>query len=242
MLSGLSPWLALGAIAIVFAGAAVQGSLGIGLGLVAAPVLTLIDHDFVPGAIALMMVPLSIGVAFRERDSIDRAGASLAVAGRIPGVVLGSVIVATTGATVLGWIVGTSVLIAVILSITAMRFNTTPRNLVLAGVVSGFTGTSVGIGGPPMALTYQHSEPAVMRSTLAAFFTVGASLTIVGLVAVGELRLRQLHLAAIAAPGLLAGLYVSKHMAAAVPARRLRPIVLAVCAVSASALLVKTII
>ena len=42
------------------------------------------------------------------------------------------------------------------------------RALVVAGLASGFAGTTTGVGGPPMALTYQNSDPATMRATISA--------------------------------------------------------------------------
>ena len=68
---GLQPWQALLAVTIVFIGSATQASIGIGLGLLAAPTLTLIDPGFIPGAIAIAVVPLTIGMTVREFDHVD---------------------------------------------------------------------------------------------------------------------------------------------------------------------------
>src|SRR5690606_39990084 len=46
-----------------------------------------------------------------------------------------------------------------------------------AGMVSGTTGTAAGIGGPPIALLYQHRAGPVVRSTLSATFLVGTVLS-----------------------------------------------------------------
>ena len=52
-------WLAL-ALLIVFIGSATQSAIGVGLGLLAAPTLSLIDPAFIPGAITVAVVNLII--------------------------------------------------------------------------------------------------------------------------------------------------------------------------------------
>lgn len=239
MIAGLDPWLAAACVGIVFVGSAVQGTLGLGMGMIAAPVLTIVDQAFVPGTIVIAVIPLSVAVAARERHAIDRRGVLLALAGRLPGVVLGSFAVALLAPGTLAVLVALSVLAAVVASARSLRFRTTPRNLVAAGLASGFTGTATGVGGPPMALTYQHSDPSTMRSTLAAFFTIGALMSLVGLRASGELGTRQWQLALLLLPGVLAGVAVSRVAAGRLRDERVRTAVLAICAASAVALLLE---
>ena len=134
--------------------------------------------------------------------------------------------------------VGISVLIAVVGSLTGVRFATTDRNLVLAGAASGFTGTAAGVGGPPMGLTYQHARPATLRATLSAFFAVGALASFIGLAIAGEVDRHRLALTLVILPGVPLGLLLSKPLIGRLPAERIRPLVLAVCAASALALVV----
>jgi len=55
---------------VVMIGAAVQATVGIGLGMLAAPVLGLIDEAFLPTVIIIVVIPLSAAVAWRERHGI----------------------------------------------------------------------------------------------------------------------------------------------------------------------------
>ena len=143
-----------------------------------------------------------------------------------------------TGQGFLVLLVAISVLIAVVGSLTGLRFATTDRNLVLAGAASGFTGTAAGVGGPPMALTYQHAQPATLRSTLSAFFAVGAVVSLVGLLVAGQVDRHRLGLALVVLPGVPLGLLLSRPLIGRLPAERVRPLVLAVCAASAIGLLI----
>ena len=62
-----------------------------------------------------------------------------------------------------------------------MHFRPSDRSLMVAGLASGFAGTTTGVGGPPMALTYQNSDPATMRSTISAFFSIGSVMSVTAL-------------------------------------------------------------
>jgi uncharacterized membrane protein YfcA len=238
---GLTPWIAVAAIAIVFVGSLLQASIGVGLGLLAAPTLGLMDPDFIPGALTVCVLPLTIGMTFRERAHIDRS-IFRAVAGRFAGVVVGAWLVASTGQRSIAIVVGLSVLLAVGASLTGLHFAPSRRNLLIAGTASGFSGTVAGVGGPPMALTYQHADPRILRSTLAAFNTIGSMFTIPSLVIAGVIRLHELQLALMLIPGVVAGLWIGGFTIGRIPPARVRPVVLLACAGSASVLLARQLL
>lgn len=238
---GLHPALALLAVAIVFIGSATQASIGIGLGLLAAPTLTLIDTGFIPGALAISVVPLTIGMTVREWDHVDRE-IFRAVAGRFAGVVFGAWVVSQASRNVIAVVIGLSVLLAVIGSASGVRFAPTRRNVMIAGTAAGFSGTVAAIGGPPMALTYQHSDPRTLRATLAAFNTIGSSFTIPSLAIAGAIGWRELQLAGLLVPGVVAGLWFGRFGIARMPAHRVRPFVLTACATSALVLLGRQVV
>lgn len=229
------------ASAIVFLGAATQASIGVGLGLLAAPTLTLIDPAFIPGAIAICVVPLTVGMTVRERAHVDPS-IYRAVAGRIVGILVGAAILTVAGQTFIAVVIGLGVLFAVVASAIGLRFAPSRRNLLVAGTASGFMGTVAGIGGPPMALTYQHADPRILRSSLAVFNTIGSAFIIPSLVLAGVLGMREFRLGLLLIPGVLAGLWLGRIGIAHVPERLVRPGVLAVCAASATALLVDQLV
>ncbi len=230
-------------VGVIFLGAIVQGTIGIGLGMLAAPVVALADRGLVPVVILVAILPLTISMTVREYRGIDRRGVLFAVLGRLPGVVLGSLAVAVAGDRLLAVLVAVTVLVGVIASILMTRFGlriaTTPASLVTAGAVSGFMGTSTGIGGPPMALTYQHADPAVMRATVAAFFTIGSLMSIGGLGLSGSLGARQVAFGALMIPAVMIGFAISGRLTGRLGSDRFRLAVLAICALSAIGLLVE---
>lgn len=161
----------------------------------------------------------------------------MAVIGRVPGVALGAWAVVAAGDRALALLVAGSVLAAVAVSLTSFRFPTTDRSVMIAGSVSGFMGTTSGIGGPPMAITYQHEDPATMRATLSAFFTIGTVISLVGLGISGGMSSRQLGLGLVLIPAVVVGFVASRRVAGRLPAERVRAAVLVVCAASAVVLL-----
>ncbi len=65
-----------------------------------------------------------------------------------------------------------------------------------ARLITGITETATGIGGPPMALAYQHQPGPVLRATLAASFFIGEIVSLVLLAATGRLHGEQVVAAA----------------------------------------------
>ena len=75
---------------VVLIGAAIQGSVGFGLGILAAPILFLINPVLIPAPLLSAAVVLTLLTARREHQSIDLHGVAWAVIGRIPGALIGA--------------------------------------------------------------------------------------------------------------------------------------------------------
>jgi uncharacterized membrane protein YfcA len=238
---GLPLLAALACVLVVYVGTTVQASLGIGLGMLSSPVLALVDTDFIPVAIIISVIPLSGSVAWSEREHIDRRGAGLLLIGRVPGVIIGALVVASFSDTLLGLLVAGSVIAAVVVSVVGRKFVAGGATLLLAGGASGFMATTTGVGGPPVALTYQHDTPETMRATISAFFTIGAVMSLIGLVLAGEVSRRPLELTAVLAPSVLLGIVTARRIKHRLNADIVRPAVLLLCLTSATALLVRTL-
>lgn len=231
--------IALAGLAIAL-GAFVQGAVGFGLALVAAPLLAIIDPRLVPVPMLLLATAHAMLMLRREYRHADWAGVGWALLGRLPGIALGVLAVALLPPRWFGLAVAATVLTCVALSVARWRPRPTVPALLVAGVVSGAGGTASAIGGPPVALLYQDAHGARVRATLAAYFVVGSLLSLAGLLVGGQVGADALGAAAVMVPFLIAGFALST------PARRLldrgwtRPAVLAIAAGGALALLVQT--
>jgi uncharacterized protein len=224
---------------VVAGGAALQAVLGFGLGLIAAPVLALVDPALVPGPLLFVMVPLTVLVARRERGSLDLRGIRWALAGRVPGTIAGTVAVATLPERYLAVLLGGVVLLAVVLSVAGWGVRPTSPTLLVAGAASGFMGTATSIGGPPMALVYQRRSGPELRSTLAAYFVVGAAFSLATLSVAGQFDSRRLSQGLWLLPGVLAGYAMSARLARFLDGGHTRTAVLVASAISATVLIAR---
>ena len=94
----------------LFAAAGLQGAIGFGAGLVAAPVVGILAPELLPAFIICLGALIGLMVTIRERASLDLKGAGWALAGRIPGSLLGTWLVVVLPLTALTWAVALSVL------------------------------------------------------------------------------------------------------------------------------------
>ncbi|HIA50126.1 MAG TPA: sulfite exporter TauE/SafE family protein [Acidobacteria bacterium] len=203
-------WLEIAtAISAVLAGSVVQGAVGFGLALVSAPVLILIDPRFIPAPLLLASLSLILLTAYRDRQGIDLSGLRWAVIGRLFGTGVGVVALTMISGSQLTLTFGVIVLVSVGLSASGLHLRPNPIPLIGAGTVSGFMATTSSIGGPPMALLYQHESGTRLRGTLAGFFIVGVSISLVSLALIGRLGQEELKLALILQPGILIGFAAS---------------------------------
>ncbi len=239
---GLDAWTVAALVIAVFVGAAVQSTVGLGVGLVAAPVTALLAPDLVPGLLLWLSAAMPVVTLVREHDAIDWPGLWWALPARLPGTAVGVLLVATFTERAIGLSVGVMVLVAVALTIHTLEIPVTRTSLTTAGFVSGVTGTATSIGGPPLALVYQHRDPRQVRCTLAVYFLAGATLSLIGLGLAGSLELRELVLAVLLLPALVAGFLFSKVLRRRVDPGHLRWGILAVCATGAVALVVRSLI
>lgn len=230
------------ALSAVIAGACLQGSLGFGLGLVAGPVLVLLEPGLVPGPLLCMSVPLALLVAWRERKSLDFGSVRWAVVGRIPGTLLGSMAVLLLSQRGIAGLFAFAVLSAVAVSLLGLSVEPTRRNLLSAGVASGAMGTATSVGGPPIALVYQRSSGPELRASMAAFMIFGASFSLVVLVALGEFDLTDLKLSALLVPGVVVGFVLSRWTNSFLDNGYTRPAVLTFAVISAVSIVIRQVL
>ncbi|HVE95937.1 MAG TPA: sulfite exporter TauE/SafE family protein [Pseudonocardiaceae bacterium] len=218
---------------VVALGALVQGAVGYGMALVAAPLLALFAPALVPVPLILLTTVHAVLAVVRDGRHADWPGVGWAMLGRLPGTALGVLAVVTLSQRVFALLVGLCVLACVVLSLITWRPRPRPRSLVIAGIASGAGGTAASIGGPPIALLYQHEAGPRVRGTLSAYFVLGSVTSIAALAAAGQVTGGQLASTALLAPFLLVGFALSG------PARRVldngwtRRVILAVAAASA---------
>ncbi len=226
---------------VLVLGAAIQGLVGLGLGLVAAPVVTLLDPSLMPELLLVLAALLPLLTLIRSHHEIDWRGLAWVLPARVPGTAGGVLLLALFSDRFVAIAVALMVLLAVALSVRAVEVPVRPGTLMTAGLVSGVAGTATSIGGPPVALLYQHRSAAQIRSTLAVLFVVGAVMSLVGIWLGGGFELRILLLGLLLTPCLAVGVWVGGRLHGVVPDERIRHAVLTICAASALVLLLRSL-
>ncbi|MEC8947627.1 MAG: sulfite exporter TauE/SafE family protein [Actinomycetota bacterium] len=193
-------------------GCTIQGVLGFGAGLFSVPILALVAPEFVPGPILMLNPVLCALFAWREHGAIDRKVLRWALIGRVPGVLLGVWALTAVSEDRLGLLFGVLLLAGVGLKVSGLRASRTPWTLMGAGSLSGFMGTSVAVGGPPIALVLDGSSGPEFRATLNAFFFVGTTISLAVLAMAGEFGTTDLLLAFYLLPSMLAGVTFSSRV------------------------------
>ena len=224
---------------IVAAAAALQAGTGMGMALLAAPLLLLVDRSLVPGPMLCATMVLSIAVVWRERSAINRALLGAAFLGLAVGCVIGAITLAVLTGVNLAKVFGAIILIIVLLSVLGLHIRATTPSLLLGGVASGILGTMFGVHGPPIAIVLQHEPPERLRATLCAFFAVGCGISLVLLATIGTFGLSGMELGLALLPGVAIGFACGPVLGRMLNRQRARIAVLTISTLSAVALLLR---
>jgi uncharacterized membrane protein YfcA len=229
-------------VLVVLLGATMQGLVGLGLNLVSAPIITLVAPSLMPEVPLFLAVVLPFFTLVRSHEEIDWRGLGWVLSARVPGTALGVLVLALFSDRAVAIAVALMVLLAVLFSLAPFEVPVRRSTLSGAGLLSGLAGTATSIGGPPVALLYQHRPPQEIRSTLAVFFSVGASMGLLGIWLSGHLDTHALPLALCLTPCLVVGAWLGARLQPVLPDRHVRYAVLGICAASALVLLVKSVL
>ena len=124
-------------------------------------------------------------------------------------------------------------------SLLTPAFTPSVPALLGAGVITGLSETATGIGGPPLALVYQHETPSTLRSTVATCFLIGEVGSLVLLGFQGRVGVQHLQAAGWLMPPLVAGLAVSALLHRRVSSGPMRTFVLVFAVISGIVLVVR---
>lgn len=231
-------WIAL----VVFAGAFLQGLSGVGLGMVASPLLALLDPELVPGPLLLISCVIAVMSLLREREALDATGLGYAIGGRLLAAFPAALLMGVLPVRGLAILFALVILLAVAASLWKLPLRPTRLNLLVAGCVSGFMGTLTSVGLPPIALVYQSVPPAQLRASIGGFLAAGSLFSIGALAVVGRFGLRELWLGLALLAPLLLGFAASGRLRHLLPAGGMRLTVLAIAAGSALLLLARQLL
>ena len=159
MLLGVETWAVVVLGVALFVGAVVQGTVGLGLGLVGAPVAALVAPELVPQVMLWLAMLMALQTMVTEHRGTDWRGLALALPPRVLGTAVGVWVVAVAPIEVIGVAVGLMVLLSVLLTVRTVTIPVNRVSLPIAGLVSGVAGTATSIGGPPWRSSTSTTTP-----------------------------------------------------------------------------------
>lgn len=229
------------ALGLVVIGSVIQGSIGFGLAAVVAPVLLLINNIFLPGPMLFAAMLLTALIAYRDRRHADWPEVAVGTGGRIVGMAPAALAIRFMSAQAYDLVFSLAVLAGVIISLAGWHIRLTLRNLFLTAIGSGFVSTVSAVGGPPMALVYQHEEAPKIRGTLNAIFTLGTPISLTGLWWAGRFGRAEFTLGILLMPAVLVGFALSRYTAGRLRQTSTRPAVLALSAATALVVMIRAL-
>jgi uncharacterized protein len=238
----VSPELLAIAFVVMLIGAAVQGIAGFGAGLLAAPVLVILDPALVPGPLIVTGVGLNLMMLLSNKGDRPWRLMKWANVGQVLGAMVAAALLGSLPADQLAVAFSVIILAAVALAASGFAPRRSAVNMGVAGLTSGFMGTAVGIGGPPIALMHAGSAAEELRAALSRFFLLGTTFSILALTVVGRFGVRDAGAGLLLMPGVLAGYAVARRFTHRVDRDQLRVLVLVLSGSSAVVALLRALL
>ncbi|GAB3657760.1 sulfite exporter TauE/SafE family protein [Glycomyces tarimensis] len=234
----------IGVFAVLALASVVRTTAGFGFALVSVPPLAfLLDPVTAVVVAGIIAAPLSISIAVRDREHIDRRLLAVILGFGVPGVPLGV------------WalnVLPEDALMLVIAAVVLLGMFIVWRKTVLRGGMATLAGVSLfagasygatGIDGPPMVAAAQGLGllPRVQRATLSVSFAATSLTALAGFAVSGQLTPAVGQTLLIGVPGLLIGIVAGERLFKRLNAERFRQVVLALLVVSSVSVLTRAL-
>ena len=226
----------------VAVGAGTQACIGIGMGLIAGPVLLVIEPTAVPGPMLMIAGGVNLRNAIADRASLNVPALRRQLLAAPLGLVGGLALLAALSERALTIAVSLFVLLAVAVQAIGTRPPEGRLADYSAGAGTAFSSSVAAVPGPVYAVFASHWPPAALRATLATYMLIVGSAIIGALAVMGDFGLRQLWLALGLLPAVALGLPIGRWLRPRLAGPRFRMIVLGVASTSAIVVLIRQLL
>lgn len=209
------PLIIFGVLLTVFLGACIQATLGVGFGLIVAPVLFFIRPDLVPALVIMLGMSSAFGGVVGNQAHIVWNEVWITLVGRVIGIgAAGYILSLVTDVRQFSIVFGLAMLVTLGLSVLRVTFPFNRTSLTIAGFFSGLLGTLSAVGSIPLALVYQDQRAIHARTTMNAVFAIGVVPSLFALWYSGFLEITHFVYAAFLAPVIVLASITSKYLVA----------------------------
>ena len=223
----------------VAVGAGTQACIGIGMGLIAGPVLVVIEPTALPGPMLMIAGGINLRNAIADRASLNKSALRRQLLAAPIGLVAGLALLSALSDRSLAIAVSLFVLLAVAVQAIGTRPPQGRLAEYAAGAGTAFSSSVAAIPGPVYAVFASHWQPAALRATLATYMLVVGTVIVGAQTVMGDFGLKQLWLALTLMPAVALGLPFGRWLRPRLAGPRFRMIVLGVAATSATVVLIR---
>ncbi|MHB1172015.1 MAG: sulfite exporter TauE/SafE family protein [Lacisediminihabitans sp.] len=235
--------LAITLITLVSAIAAMaQSATGSGYGIVAAPLLFIVDPRTVPGPLLVSTLLVMVVVIAQHRRFLSLRELKPAFLWTAPGIAGGFLVEAVNPPAVSMLAVGVIVLLGVAVTVRGVHIPSSRAALGIAGVLAGAFTVLAATPGPPMAIVYRPDDTNRLRANLSAFFFLVVFVTLVPLIATGAHGWAPASHTVALCTGVLLGVLLVRPFLRLLSARVIRAGALGLCALAGVVVLVKAVL
>lgn len=227
---------------VIGTGAVLQAATGFGAGLMIVPLLALIDMAFLPGPIIFASLALSSIMTWKGRSHVEWTFIPIIFITLAGGSLLAISLLSRLPKEHLGYLFGAIILIGVVVSAAGFHIRLNRRTASIAGVVSGFMGTTSGFGAPPLALVYQNYPGLVMRATLSVLYLTTSPMILILLWHSGLFNAHDILIGLGLVPGYLLGYFIARPLAAWLDKGYSRIAILVTSILAAGLLIIRTML
>ena len=224
------------------AGAIVQGSIGVGLALVAGPALLAIDPGFAPGPLLLAGQVVGIRHVIAERDETDQVACRRCMIGLPVGLIGGLAVLTLFSERDLALLVGGLTMVAAAALLAGVKLSRTPRVEMVGGAACTFASVTAGLPGPPLVIAFNDMKPASMRGTASTFVLMVAAIGMMSLVISGNYGGDEVKLTLWLLPGIGLGIIASRWVRPYLEKSWFRPLVLVIAFCGGLALVLRQVL
>lgn len=223
-------------------GGVVQAVLGFGYALLVVPALLVVAPGAVPTTALVVALPMVVLLALLDLADVEWPTMARLTAGRLPGTVVGAVVLGAASPTAVAGAAGAFLLLAVAASVVRGARRASPRLELGAGFVSGVAGTVGAVGGPYLGLVVADRPGPVLRATVSAAFAFGLVLSLAAVILTGDLTAATAALGLALVPATVVGVPLGRHFAGRLNAGTLRTLLLTVAGAAGSFALLRALI
>ena len=227
------------AFIVIVIAAIVQYGTGVAFGLIAAPLLALINLDFVPIPVLMLTIVTAVMSVWSEREGIRWHEIRFSVLGRFLGSIIGVMILSLIPSDKEFMLLfGLIIAFAVVLSLGGLKIPFNNLSLSFAGLLSGLSASITSVGGPPMALVYQDRNASDVRPTLQTYFATAAFITLGVLGFFGHIDFEDFVISLFLLPGLFVGIFLGPYFRPLFD-RNFKPFLLTAAGIAAALLIIR---